>query len=532
MQITVSNKTPTPSMLAIITSHGGEEVTWYVPTKSIPDKYDVFEEINSFWSTCDEAKQKAIFDSYCDIFKTMNECRDVTSMIFSLRPLVAKLFDFHPQDQIRYWVEMRGRLQIPTGIKKVFDPDKMIGTREKTYIVEDYQKLVPMAISFRIMIPIWGEFMNRNKNDVNTNFISQQAFELVATSNVMHCDAMKRLDLFARHVRVKNRPVESAVFAGISSENLPNWVIANVVVKRLSSGDVRGIEPESTLVTFMYNFMEQKLKDLEDQGRVTVKHDTSSGGVNDENNHSRLEGFKIKQDIPAGDIVLLSHYIRRAIDMAYQDKPLTPRCLIRRLNPNPDFVNYVIKSHQSVEALSEEKLNHAQVTLAAWVLNKYVSIRAMGYLTKQDVLAVIALAQAYLWYNGHRDLAAVVSAIAKRGGMLDDRVIGDSKSNMTDVQAEKFARIFPFERRLKSRKTAKSVSPQVMSINNMVDIFSANAWQLTLPEDWVSQLRGNSRYRRYDIPSDIRQKLADLVIELDDRYLDENVLPIATQHDI
>jgi len=55
------------------------------------------------------------------------------------------------------------------------------------------------------------------------------------------------------------------------------------------------------------------------------------------------------------------------------------------------------------------------------------------------------------------------------------------------------------------------------TIDDMVDMVAQQSWNLTLPKEWVSVMTGHARNRRYNAPSNLRTKLARLVIELDDR---------------
>jgi hypothetical protein len=373
----------------------------------------------------------------------------------------------------------------------------------------------------RIMIPVWGEFLSRTRKEVRTVFNMYQAFQLLGISNVMHSEAMKRLDIFVRHTIPKERSMEAPIFLGISSEDVPVWVLSTIVVRRLSCADVRGLDPDTNLASYLFIFINQRLTNLDSKvGKITPKHGSDEeGGPDSDSNHSRLEGFRIKQDIPEGDIAVISHYIRMSVEIAHGQDPLSPMSLVSRLNPDPSFRALVSQSLDHMGPLLNEQLNPTQVMLAGWVMNQHISIRAMPHLKKVDVLSLIGIARAYLWSMGHLDLAALISAIAKGNESGQENHMASVLTRMTRENQAEIERRFPFQKRTSSRaKNAKSLDLTVNDIEDAVELLSYSDWYLTLPDEWVSRLLGNSRYRRYQIPADIRNLMARLVIELDRRY--------------
>ena len=62
-------------------------------------------------------------------------------------------------------------------------------------------------------------------------------------------------------------------------------------------------------------------------------------------------------------------------------------------------------------------------------------------------------------------------------------------------------------------KTTRPINQAVMSIDNLTTLLEEANWYLTIDSNLLEMCVG-SQNRRFSIPNDIKQKLADLVIDL------------------
>ncbi len=505
--------------------HRDQRLEWSVRNIAVREPF-IFREINDYWEYLDINQQDAIFAVYCDIRRFLSACfepgaRPITagSLMQQLRPFMAALFELHPQEELDYWIKMKSDLPVPASIARVFDADAgMAGTRERTYLEDDYRQLLPLAVSMRIAIPIWGEFAIITQNEIPAAFRGYMCFHLLDTSNVAHCPAMKRLKTFVEHTIPKERNATAVVISGVSSEDFPEWILANTVVERLSKADLSGSAPNGTLVSYLFNYISTSPSSLENtSGKIFNKHAEASTG--DEQNLSRIEGFKIKQEVAQGDVVATTSYLTRAVKEATGQLELHDRSLVRRLSQDPAFLETVVRSIESTHMLMDKNLAQPQVNLAGWVLSPYIPIRAIPYLNRPDIVTMIAFAQSYLWFHGHRELAGIVSGVS-RPQAESGEFLADFRTKMDKAHAEEFVQRFPFSHRTSSRaKAAKVSNPGLTTLDNMVKQLSAFTWRLTLPQAWINQLRGGTSVdRRYDTPVDIRVLLSRLVIEIDELH--------------
>lgn len=519
---------PVDPFLTIL--HAGAELRWNIPAKELSFDFDVFEQINGYWAQCAPATQQDIFLIYEKIFNVFQRQWDMKKRVSELIPMVKDLMEYHPQDDIHIWAWSRANILVPGTIHRSFDMNGgMAGTPERTYLEEDYRWLVTLSITLRVMFPLWRQYTADLPRTPGNIFKEFQAFGLLSQSNVRNCKAMQRLDLFVRHTIPKDRVNNSAVLQGISTEDIPNWVLSVTVVTRLSCGDVRGINPNqaeggsiTTLPAFLYNFIGQKLRGLESQvGNVSPKY-SGSYSADGDSNLSKIEGFKIKQPTATGNIEVISAYLQiqmdRVFDHLNKGTPLGERSLVRRMSKDPNFPQMVAQALQNVSELDAVRLTREQATIAAWVLRPYVSVRAIPSLPKQDILNIIAFAQAYLWINAHYHLAAMVSAegidimVTSAGGSL----MADRKDAVEKEELLQLMERFPFNRRTASRaRNAKNTSAVLTTIEMLTQGFSKYQWRMTLPDGWVIQAGWNPRNRIVKVPVEIRTLLAQLILDVD-----------------
>lgn len=512
------------SSTEVETIHDGVKITWNIMGQVLQEGFDTFDHINRYWASLPHETQTAIFDVYQRIHQAFRDLWEQEPLAKALRPLIAELFYLHPQESVQLWVNLKSDVLVPPSIKSKFDISSgMSGTPERTYLTEDYKKLVPLAITMRIMIPIWGEFIARSKKELGTIFKEYQAFQLLSSSPIIKSEAMCRLQTFVEHTISRDHSLDAAIITGISTEDFPTWVMAVTVVRRLCYADVRGLDQKgSSLVSYLYNFIDQKVSTLDSQiGTIKFKHTVESSG-DGENNLSKLEGFKIKQAVPTGDIAVISFYIQTAVKYALSGKKsrseMESNTLINRMSDDPEFVNLVKQSFSLFQQMMRERLTNPQVAIAGWVLSQWIPIRSIPYLQKSDVVAMILLSQAYLWKNGHKELAVLLTASARPITNLDAHVISESKQRLPRATADEINQAFPYLRRTNSRaKNVKMLSATVSAIDDITEALDRYQWSPNIPMAWVEEAQFVQSQQSRMVPTDIREKLGRLILEINEQ---------------
>ena len=489
-------------------THGDEELMFNIALfdrMSISDNYDIFSQINKYWNYLPVNEQNKIFSIYKEIKRTYDSVWDINKLTSALFILIKNLFEHHKIEDVYHWVWFYSDSMLPLGLRDLYiDSYETPGTRERTYLKDDYKWLVALSVSLRIMIPIWGEFIMRTRRN-NTVFKEYYAFLLLSHSNIFNSEPMERLRVYVEHSMPMDKNKASAIFGGISSDEFHIWVLGLVTVRRLSIGDVRGIDPISSLVTFIYKFIISKVKSHDNNFIGNIKDKENEGQATEgENNLSKLEAYKIKQEIAAGDIAIISHFLRNTNNLALQICP----------DINLDIVE---QSIISARALANKQIWKPQVVLTQWVMKKLISPKGLLHVNKMQVLEVLGVAQALLWHRGHFDLAGLISA--QNQDSTDELSISgtDSRARITKEQIEKLDKLYPHSRKpVGKQKVVKKINPAIETIESIANNFSEHEWILTVPRELLDNITFNGG-NRYSVPYNIKPLLADLVIQLASR---------------
>ncbi|EKD22588.1 MAG: hypothetical protein ACD_84C00040G0002 [uncultured bacterium] len=494
----------------VLLDHAGEQLAFNIALfdkMSFSGGFDIFEEINGYWSRLPVTEQDKIFIIYKKIKDVFDSVWDMSELTRQLYVLVKELYDHHELTDIRHWMDFHSNLVLPDGLRDSFlTSQETSSTRERTYLKDDYKWLVTMTIALRAMIPIWGEFIARTRKETGTVFKEYYAFQLLAYSNIAKSEPMERLRVYVEHSMATDKSMSAAILGGISSEDFPTWVLGLVVVRRLTVGDVRGVETNSSLVTFIYKFIGQKVKGHDNSFIGLVKEKVVEGqGQEGENNLSKLEGYKIKQEFPAGDIAIIGFYLQNPLNIA---KMICPEI-------DPELV---LQSIVNVQSLDVEQIWKPQTVLMQWVLSSVIPPRGLLHISKALSLNAMGVTSALLWHRGHYELAGLLSATEQLN--QEELLLGgtDSRARITREQMEQLDVLYPFSRKpVGKQKVIKRLNPAAEAIDSVASMFSGHDWKLTLPSEMIEKITGNPNNRRYATPYDIKIKLAKLAIELASR---------------
>ncbi|WP_144106647.1 hypothetical protein [Paraburkholderia sp. BCC1886] len=499
-------------------SHRGETIDWNISDfKTIIKEleYNIFEQINQYWATLPMEKQDQIFATYREIKDVFGEFFESEELKLRLYKLVAQLYEHNSLSDIKHWMDFRSNIYYPSDLKEHFVQYDMPGTREGTYLREDYSWLVAISISLRVILPVWGEFIARTREESGTIWKEYYAFQLLSRTDLANSEHMDRLRAYVESmIPSDNKLIDVAnsahVFKGISVEDYPYLVVGLVLVRKLSIGDVRGTDPNSHLVSRIFNFIKYKTRGNSDSGFsgiVKKKEVEGRNQDNAENQQSKLESCKVKLPVSEGKIAPISFYARDMRRIALAIAPDMP-------------LEYLDMSFESVRSLENEMTYKEQKLLAMFALKPRNQLQPRGqlHLVRLSSLQAIAAAQAIYWHKGYPELAALVSAVARKNEDVMHLTASDSKARIPAPMLDELAKWYPHPR----RQSGKQKSPRLptsaeVAIDSLTKGLSEHDWRLTLPSEWVGQVTQNPRDRHYAVPPNIKIKLAQLSLALAQR---------------
>ena len=511
MKINVQKTGLQKSQSVAILSHGDKRLEWnikFIDKANLAEDVDIFEQINAFWQTLPAEQQDKIFDVYNRTLNVLRTCWINNDLGGLLTPLINELVNLHDMEKIRYWMDYQSNLQLPMRLDEKFvEQQQSSYTRDKTYLKEDYKQLVMLSIAIRPMIPIWGEFLYKTEDDSGTQWKEYYAYLLLEQTSLMKTEPMiKLLTYVDRNVGGDKANPVSVLNGGISTDDFPDWVTGLVVVRRLGFGDIRGVNPNIHLVTQISGFINTIMGGQESRfksaGMIKPKIIEGQGSSDSESNLSKLEGVKVKEAVPSGNIV--------PIDVFTDDI----KKVAKRICPSLDMA-LLRASAESVKQLYNEEINPIQRSLVLLLCSREISTKGGMYLDHIKLIKLIAIAQAVFWHNGFHDLALLVSAISKGRVGISNL---EGRARIPPAQMDRLNVLYPHPRRPPGKKSDKGKNPAVIAIELMEVEFSSYQWRPTIPKEWLDQLQ-NQNNQTYYVPYEIKIKLAEFAIALASKEL-------------
>lgn len=486
----------------------GQEISWNVSfyeKSAYSGEFDIFEQLNAFWATLPEDKQVAIFNTYSQIRDVFNRVWTMYDLTKEIQPLIKQLYEIHDLNALRSYVDFRANIIRPRNLMESFDEGshEMPGTRERTYLVDDYQWLITMTIALRAMHPIWGEFIFRTKEESGTDFKEMWAAVLLNQSKLNDCIPMEKLRVYIQQ-SIPTEKSKASILSGVSSEDFDTWMCGLVLVRRLAIADIRGLDQNSNVITFIYRYIDHKVNSRESGapgGRVNDKNPDSSN-IDSESNLSMLENYKVRQALAAGDIAMIDNYASN-----YQN-------VAKRICPDIDL-NLVEEFIDAGKEIYDYGIAEVQVNMAQVVLAEEIPPYGQYHFGKPSIITAMATAQAILWHCGYKELAALMSAVPLPNEEGYSVNFTGSRSRIPKEMVAKLDELFPFSKRGSGRRSA-SRTPNAGQVNVEAfhDNFTEVDWRLTIPGKRIEEITGNRSNKRFSAPSDLRVQLAELFIAI------------------
>lgn len=528
MELIASNYSATGNPAKVIVKHGDRELIWDVSWAKTSSggvgsdrtlsQQQMFADLNLFLQTLRPNVHDELFELYQRIFQTFEDIEDKTDLTNQLVPQIKELFELIDLNAVHYWVTFNAKsINIPSTLLTQYDAEDVTHTPERTYLRADYVWLVALGVTLRAMTPIWGEYITRTQKLTGTQWKEYEAFKLLSMSNVDKSVPMERLRTYIDALIPKDKDLSAAIISGISSEHFPTWVLALTVIRRLIVADLSGQNPNQSLMGSIHRYMNSKITGPQNGFMGIIKDKPmadSSGDV--ETNLSQLERYRMRQELAAGDIAMMEHYINSFVKRTGPPQPCShppvsaSKAIFQQLRQTREGAELLRQSLQAISNLdhSKHRVWPGQIALIQIVISSLVSPRGIDYVSKQAVLNAAAIAQSWLVLRGHHELGWLITA------RQEEEYFGGNqgRSRLSRELQERLDQIYPYARMKGGSTPERAKNPGCLAVDAIEDLLSCYDWYLTVPAEWLGQTQ-----RRYSIPQDIKTKLALLLIDLHDQ---------------
>lgn len=489
-------------------SLGGETLTFSTKPftrMSFTDSRIFFDNVNAYLEDVTPEKQLELFLLYKEAKEIINEIKDINRIRSELMEVVRKITDIVDYDDVHSWASIYGKYTVPPDLKQeVPEPSNELN-RRLTYIYSDYLHLVSLVINLKFLTPIFGDYLELVNKEIDTKFKDQSAFTLLAKSELLTSTPMERLkvyvDAYILKEHSKSQPkisMTSAIFGGLGVDELPDWLLARAVVRKLGLYEER-FEKNNAVAAICTHF-DQIIgrMDREFGGPIVNKERTISSS-SFEDKASFAENYKIKQTISDGDLAVLS---------IYTDDVET---LVRTVDPTVDLSLLKLCS-ENIENKTSMNISEHQIRLTQWVLSPAISPRGIPILNKPSLLKAIVATQTILWHWGFHELAALMTSIP----YLEEGFSSPSFPRIDNPTIKRLDALYP-HRQIKSQtSTVRNSNPAMLAINKMVAMISKCDWECLSPTDLDGHLGLDPKVRIIYVNSDLPQTLASLIEKMNE----------------
>lgn len=532
MKIEARTSDTTRKVLEFVVTHEDQALCFDGGTfdrKSIENQDQIFRHFNLYMSRQTPMFQEKVFQVFGAIRSVFDDFYDPSKMntngsvylISNLTPLVRSLYEDFDLNDLENWISFHSDIIIPDKkFEEVYiESDEKPGTREKTYLYSDYQKLIALSIAIRAMLPVWGEFINLTKAETGVRFKEFYAAQLLNDCKLSMCEAMDKLKTYVSSLIMADKELSHFILSGIGTQDFADWLVGLVLVRRLSMGDYAGTNKDTTLITYIYNYVNPKTAGINNNAfhaMVRYKEFDKGEGEGDDHSSSRLEGYKIKLKLPIGDISILENYLNNPMRV-FKSYGMTM---------NDELMKLFNMFMQQTVALESKTIDPAQVSICQYVLAKVIPARSLTHISKRQVLIAIAITQTILWLNGYKSLTALVGAYALESSNSQLSSF-DSKARIPKELADRIEELYPYKKITQAMGRNQSISSKRKgkvntiifdTIDDLTASFSKQDWVINLPEEYIKDIT-NSDSRRFACPYDFKITLTKLIIAVQEKTL-------------
>lgn len=426
----------------IITSHLGKDIEWNISgfsqTKMVKNGRD-FSDINDYLLSMPAFKQQQLFDTLLEIKEILEETFGLQELQRELTDKISNLYGVLNLAELRMYVALKAKVIYPDDLKEEYGDNDT--NKDRTYLKHDYQGLVFLVIALRIMVPIWGVYLLLNIKRAGATFKEHLAVKLLAKTELLYCEEMMRLKRYVETTAISKTERDNAVVRGISAEELPNYVMANLLVRGLAIGDVNASKEGGSIISNIWGRVTHAIRELS-RKNTNIKEKFQIDDYEDQDKTSKLEQYKNVQKVSIGDVEIHKYFINRHLDLALSVDPTL----------DVDKLNQCLKLVERMGTFVFDKHN---ILLVQWVLARQVPARVIRELTAHEMLGTMGVVQALLWHWGLLDLALIVTSSVDRDNLAVTTVSRkQAKKETTAILNE----LYPYQIDNNNKTNAKNMA--------------------------------------------------------------------------
>lgn len=420
-----------------------------------------------------------------------------------LENVVKRIYDLINPDKFHYFVEIRGGIVVPSNVKTSYNQVDESFTQDKTYLRDDYVKLVVLSAAIRLLIPIWGEFVSITKDSVPDAQKEFRAYQLIRKSNLKNYPAFARLLTYIResHRGSKQAHSISNILGGIGREEVPEWIAGVLIVRKLGMINIHAEESVSNVISQVSVYIDTTMRNMEKKfGDIVQEKRNASSAVDGEKDPSFMETFRVKQALPFGNLVASDVFAEDVYRVCYTVDQSIPK----------DLVDAVL---EVTAGLENEVYDESNVILAQWVLSTSISAALYEVLEKRTNINAMIATQCLLHHWGYHELALLATGLNLKTGAGSG--FGDRMLKPTLEHIAKLDKVFPYQIQQRTRLAKSKSSNVALPIIHSMGVRLTRCRKAIRAPRFVTQdmVPTVDRHGHMSVPANIVHQLIDLICD-------------------
>lgn len=520
--------------------HKDETLEWMIQNyrNFVPNEM-VFGDINRVIAKLPEDKQDALWAIYKQIDKDMLEVTNLTRLEKKINENIKRIEEIIPYSMVDRHVRSEGTIWVPPDTDAPSELDVSIdafNTPESkptisrvvtglTYTDHDIEQMNVLIIYMKLYLPILSHYYNITTSDIVEFFRCSKTMSLIEGTKFIGEDGYDRLSRYVSYFWVgSNKQIElnpGILMKGISQDNAPDWTLAKLVFSKLLPCGVSH-RYQNMDDHLRPNFLKGLFHNVKTYSDILIKgekrgtrqaefymnkdsldKDISSDG---ENQSSVLEIVKVVPEIEEKAITINNFFLEDLTNFEGS---------IIELGGNIDEVENVqfLRGHHRT-------LHPFRTTILKWLCTRIYKERpktSMGYMVSPKIIDYLS-DKAYenvfkfvywkLVQLGFSDIADIIDGYYDPLES-DNRDLIFSTLDITADQVRLLDEYYPYG------LTSNRVKGESRRNSNFVTIACQEM------EDYVKgvRFRGQNRMERWVCDYNVRYRLADLIITLNQRNL-------------
>ena len=413
---------------------------------------------------------------------------------------VLNMFNF--QD-VKDYILKSGLVKIPTLLPEKYDMSIELdekGSREQTYLKNDYIELVTLVVILKSTLGIVGNYASVKSNVLAKNpYREYLLFSFYASHSIFKTNAFKKVydsiyklidRLFSDRENTAVRLIEKT----ISKDSLPMYITAYVTIQKLLVNSELADTDVRNTITKIYHFASNKIKLKDNASNIKIKH-FSNGEDDSGESESVMESYRTPTELSPGSILEFRSVF---------DDPIRLSKEIDLKIPRDDIIAIVRAFRQLEESLPIEE----GIYITSWLYKDIVDVRCFDYLELDEILNALAIGFLYLWENDFKDIAFIISSFSSS---IDDFKINFSLRNKIKPEIrEALEVIFPNNKAVANNDGVSESS----FIEETISVLSKSLMGYNLvsiaPKEFIDS--GNKGSRNIIINETIKNRLAEYII--------------------